>query len=67
MYHAFWLGMRTALEAAGGGLGELMLGRLRAREREVDAAAGPREREREAAERDARLDGAVAIWGAVCE
>ncbi|KAG8712497.1 hypothetical protein FRC08_014499 [Ceratobasidium sp. 394] len=61
MYHAFWLGMRTALEAAGGGLGELTLSRLRAREREVEAAAGPRDREREAPEREPRLDGAVEI------
>lgn len=62
MYHAFWLGMSTALAplATGGGLGELMLWRLRApRVRDVEAAAGPRDREREAAEPDPRFEGAV--------
>jgi hypothetical protein len=67
MYHAFWLGISTALDAVGGGLGELTLRRLRALDREVDAAAGPRERDRDAAEPDPRLDGAVAMVGAVWE
>ena len=65
MYHAFWLGISTELDALGGGLGELTLRRLRALDREVDAAAGPRERDRDAPEREPRLDGAVAMVDAV--